>query len=97
MVNKRSGELKTHRVANGRFKRVHADKSECSSPTPDLCYFKHVCGAIEKEKIDVTSVQTEEKDEDLLLLKLTGAVALLLVESDKKNAGSIYSKRMGSG
>ena len=56
VVNKRSVELKTRGVTNGSFQRLCTEKSECSSPTPDHCSFKHACGTIAKEKRDAETV-----------------------------------------
>ena len=68
---------------------MHTDKSYCSPPTRDRCSFKHVCGTIAKEKRDLATVdlpgfflQTESKDEELLLMKFAREVALFLVESN---------------
>ena len=66
------------------------DKSECSSLTLDFYVFECVCGVIEKERRDIATVdlpglflQKDRDGEDLTLLKLTGAISLLLVESDE--------------
>ena len=67
------------------------DKSKYSSPIPDFYSLKHECGVVAKEVRNVAMVnllsfflQIETNDdEELLLLKLTRAVAFLLVESDE--------------
>ena len=46
MVMKREGDIKSIEVANGSFQRLHAEKSYCSSSTPDLYSFKHACAMI---------------------------------------------------
>ena len=87
MVLKRSGEIKSRGVVNGSYERVHTDNVECASPTPDFYALKHVCATAAKEERDVASVdlpgfflQTEAEESDETIVKLTGAVALLLVE-----------------
>ena len=90
MVLKRKGVLKSRGVANGSRQRVHADKNEVSSPTPDFYSLKHACGVAAKEGRDTGTVdlpgfflQTEAADEgELVVIKLTGTIALLLVECD---------------
>ena len=67
-------------------------KEEYSSPTPDFHVLKFSCAIIAREGRDVGSVDLLEiflqtdinEDDKLMLLKLTGVVALLLVESEKK-------------
>ena len=90
MTLKINGDLKTRGVANRRKQRLYADESECSSPTPDFCAFKCVCGVIVKERRDVATsdllgffLQIDREREELIILKLTGAIVLLLVESDE--------------
>ena len=89
MVMKRNGELKSRGCTNGSYQRVHTEKSEVSSPIPDFYTFKYICAIIAKELRDVATVdlpsfffQTEIEEDDKILLKITGAVALLLVESN---------------
>jgi hypothetical protein len=89
MVLKRNGSLKTRGCANGSVQRLYTNKEDVSSPTPDFYAFKFVCAVIAREARDVASVdlpgfflQTDQ--DELILLKVTGAVALLLVESDSK-------------
>ena len=91
MIMKRNGNIKTRGVANGSFQRVYTDKDDCSSPTPDFYAFKYMVATIAKEGRDCATVdlpgffllQTEQDENVTLILKLTGAVALLLVESDE--------------
>ena len=61
--------------------------TEWSSPTTEFFSLKHVCGIISKEGRDVASVgipdfllQPKIGDEELLLLKETGAVDSFLEE-----------------
>ena len=89
MVLKRNGVLKTRGVADGSVQRLFTNKDDESSPTPDFYAFKYICAIIAKEARDVATVdlpgfflQTEQEGEELILLKLTGEVALLLVECD---------------
>jgi hypothetical protein len=89
MVLKRNGSLKTRGCANGSVQRLYTNKEDVSSPTPDFYAFKFVCAVIAREGRDAASVdlpgfflQTDQ--DELILLKVTGAVALLLVESDQK-------------
>jgi len=91
MVKKRNGDIKTRGFANGSVQRINTDKNSVSSPTPELYAFKYVCAVIAKVGRDVATVdlpgfflQTEQDGEEEILLKLTGAVALLLVESDEE-------------
>ena len=89
MVMKRSGDLKTRGVANGNKQRVYTDKDECSSPTPDFFAFKYLCALFAKEERDVATIdlpgfflQTKNEGEEPVILRITGAAALLLVESN---------------
>ena len=59
-----------------------SDESECSSLSPDLHDFKCICAVIAKDNRDSAIVYFPRFFLDLLLLNLTGAVALLLVELD---------------
>ena len=89
IVIKRNGELKSHECTNGSYQRVCTEKSKVSSPTLDFYTFKYICAVIAKESRNVATVdlpgfflQTEIKRDDKFLLKIIGAVALLLVESN---------------
>ena len=89
MVLKRNGLLKTRGVADGSVQRLYTNKEDVSSPTPDFYAFKYICAMIAKEGRDVATVdlpgfflQTEQEGEEDILLKLTGDVALLLVECE---------------
>ena len=89
MILKRNGDLKSRGVANGSLQRLYTNKDDCSSPTPDLCAFKYIIAVIAKEGRDCATVdlpgfflQTEADKNNPLILKLTGAVAILLVEAD---------------
>jgi hypothetical protein len=89
MVLKRNGSLKTRGCANGSVQRLYTNKEDVLSPTPDFYAFKFICAVIAREGRDAASVdlpgfflQTDQ--DELILLKVTGAVALLLVESDPK-------------
>ena len=91
MVLNRNAVLKTRGVADGSVQRLYTDKDSVSSPTPDFYAFKYICAVINKEGRDVATVdlpgfflQTDQEGDELILLKLTGAVALLLVECDEK-------------
>ena len=93
MIMKRNGMLKSRGVSNGSLQRLYTNKDDCSSPTPDFYAFKYITAVIAKEGRDCATVdlpgfflqteqeKTDDKDKELLL-KLTGAVAILLVESD---------------
>jgi hypothetical protein len=87
MVMKRDGKLKTRGCADGRPQRLWTRKQDVSSPTPTNESLRYVLVIIAMERRDVASfdlpgqfLQTEM--DELLHLKITGAVALLLVESD---------------
>ena len=87
MVLKRNGEIKTRGVTNGSVQRVHTNKDDCSSPTPDCYAFKYICAVIALEGRDAAMVdlpgfflQTEQ--DELIMLRFTGAVALLLTKTD---------------
>lgn len=87
MVLKRNGLLKTRGCANGSVQRLYTNKADVSSPTPDFYAFKFIAAVIAREGRDVATVdlpgfflQTDQDEK--ILLKVTGAVALLLVESD---------------
>ena len=89
MVLKRNGLLKTRGVADGSVQRLFTNKDDVSSPTPDFYAFKYICAVIAREGRDAATVdlpgfflQTEQEGDELILLKLTGEVALLLVECE---------------
>ena len=90
MIMKRNGDIKSRAVANGSLQRVYTNKDDCSSPTPDYYAFKYVIAVIAKEGRDCATVdlpgfflQTEQEENSDLLLKLTGQVTTLLIESDE--------------
>ena len=87
MVMKRNGDIKTRGVANGKNQRKHTDENEVSSPTPDFNSLKYLCAVFAKEGRDTATVDLpgfflQTKQEEEVLIKLSGAAALLLVESD---------------
>jgi hypothetical protein len=89
MTLKRDGTLKTRGCADGRPQRLWTNKQDVSSPTPAIECIKYILAIIAFERRDVASfdlpaqfLQTEMNE--LLHLRITGAVALLLVESDPK-------------
>ena len=91
MIMKRNGNVKTRGVARGDLQRVYTNKEDCSSPTPDFYAFKYIIALIAKEGRDCATVdlpgfflQTEQEEDSDLMLKLTGQVAALLVESDEQ-------------
>ena len=87
MILRRNGILKTRGCANGSVQILYTRKEEILSPTPDFYAFKFICTVIAREGRDVTTVDLPgfflQTDQDKrILLKVTGAVALLLVDSD---------------
>ena len=87
MVLKRSGKIKSRGAVNGSYERLHTDKTECTSPTPEFYSLKHVCETAAKEDRDVSTIdlpgfflQTESEEGDDTIVKLTSALVLLLVE-----------------
>jgi hypothetical protein len=89
MVLKRNGDLKTRGVANGSVQRLYTNKEDVSSPTPDYLAFKYLCAVSAMEERNVATIdlpgfflQTEQ--DELIMLRLTGSVAMLLVELDEK-------------
>ena len=70
---------------------MHTDKSECAFTITDLCSLKYVRDVASKEKRDAGTVdlpgfflQTEaDKYKEPYVIKLTGAVSLLLIETDE--------------
>ena len=90
-------------MANGSLQRVYTNKDNCPSPTPNFYASKYIIVVIAKEGRDCTTVdlpgfflQTEQEENSNLLLKLTGQVAVLLVESDEYKRGNTYNKKMAS-
>ena len=90
MISKRNRVFKSRGVAYGGCQKICIDKDDCSSPAPDFYAFKYVRARIAYEDRDAATLDlsgfflqadTDEEDEPMLL-KLTGAVALLLVKSD---------------
>ena len=91
MIIKRNGNIKTRGVANCSFQLVYTNKDDCSSPTPNFYAFKYIVAVIAKEERDCVTVylpgfflQTDQEKNTTILLKLTGSVAILLVETDPK-------------
>ena len=83
---------------------MYTDKDTCSSPTPDFYAFKYMVATIAREGRDCATVdltglflQTKSEENSTLLLKLTGAVALLLVDQTRRNGGNTYRPRTGNG
>ena len=91
MLMKRNGLLKSRGVANGKIQKICSDQ-DFSSPTPDFYSVKCVAAVAAKEERDTATVdlpsfflQTEaEEDDDPVIVKFAGALALLLVECDSK-------------
>ena len=89
MIMKRNGLLRTRGVADGSVERIFTSKEDVSLPTPDFYAFKYICALIAKESRDVATLnfpgfflQTEQEGEEMILLKLTGEVVLLLIECE---------------
>ena len=87
MVLKRNGLLKTRECTNGSVQRLYTNKADVSSPTPDFYSFKFIAAVIAREGRDVAIVDlpgffSQTDQDEKIILKVTGAVALLLVESD---------------
>lgn len=87
----RNRDFKSRGVSNGSLQRLYTNKDDCASPTPDFYAFRYIIAMIAKEGRDCATVdlpgfflQTEADENDPLILKLTGAVAILLVESDEE-------------
>ena len=89
MIMKQSDDLKTQGIAAGNRQRLYTDKSKCSSPTPDFYSLKYLCVVFAKEGQDIATVDLPRfflqiENEGLVLLKITGAAVLLLVELNLK-------------
>ena len=91
VIMKRNGEIKSRGYTNGSCQRVCIDKNEHTSPALEFCSVKHARGVVGKEQRGTATVglpyfflQIIAYDDDVpLFVKLTGAVDLLLVESDE--------------
>ena len=88
MLFKRDGELKSRGCTYGHTQRLWITKQDVSSPTPAFEALKCILAIIGLEARDVTSfdlpAQLLQTDMDEILhLKVTGALTLLLVEYDK--------------
>ena len=90
MIVKRNGITKTRGVTNGKHQKLYSD-SDCSSPTPDFYALKHVCVSSKEDRDAATMdfpgffLQAEaDEDDEPMIIKLTGAVALFLVECDEQ-------------
>jgi len=86
MVMKRNSDLKTRGVANGKNQKIYTDKNDVLSLILDFNSLKYLCAVFAKEGRDTAIVNLpgfflQTKQEDEVLIKLTGAAALLLVES----------------
>ena len=91
MIMKRNGDLKSRGVANGSLQRLYTNKDDCLLPTPDFYAFKYIIAVIAKEDRDCATVdlpgfflQIEADKDKQLILKLTRAVAILLVKANKE-------------
>ena len=87
MIMKRDGTLKSRGCVDGRPQRLWTKKEDVASPTPATESLKFILALIANEERDAASfnlpgqfLQTDM--EETLYLKLSGAIALLLVESD---------------
>ena len=91
MEMKCNSDIELRGCSNRRFRRLRTNKCECSSPVPDLCLSKYDYVIAEKEKIDKVAYDLPSfflknelnKNEEVLLLKLTGTVVLLPIESNQ--------------
>ena len=92
IVAKRNRIIKSRSVAHSRYQHIYMSREKCSSRTPDFYAFKFIYEVIAKEERDIGSADLPEfflqrdtdDDNDPMLIKLTGAVTLLLIESDRK-------------
>ena len=91
MVMKRNRIAKLRGVTNGKCQKLYLD-DDYTSPTPDFYAVKNVCGMVASEDRDTAMVdlpnfflqiETGEDDEPVII-KFTGAVALLLVEYNNR-------------
>ena len=90
IVIKRNGLIKTRRVANGRYQKLHTE-SDFSLPIHDFYAVKYVCEVVPKEERDTAIVDLPrfflqtgaDNDEELLIIKLTGVIALLFIKYDE--------------
>ena len=100
MILKRNGMLKTRGCNNGSVHRLYTSKEEVSSPTPDFYAFKFICAVIAREGhagaiVDLLDFFLQTDQDKRILLKVSGAVALLLlVESDPSKWKNTYRKRV---
>ena len=97
MLLKQDGRLKSRRCADGHPQCLWTTKQKVSSPTPAFEALKYVFAIIGLEACDVTSfalsAQFLQTDMDeVLYLKITGALALLLVEYDRDPWGKYLQK-----
>ena len=82
-VLKINGELKTRGRDHKGFQQLLSGKNERSSPALDFSSFKHARGAITKEDRGIATPAGKKREgEDQMLVRLTGALDSLLVESD---------------
>ena len=92
MIVKRNGIIKSYRVANGKNQRMHHNRNEFTSPILDFYAVKYACAVAAKEERDVATLdllsffsQTKaEKDDKMIMVKFTRALALLLIECNSK-------------
>ena len=89
MTTKYNRDLKSRGYTNKSMKRLHIDKNKYLLPNLDFYSIKYAYTVAIKEGRDIvlvfqdSSFKQSRKDDKLLLLKLMGAVALLLVESNE--------------
>ena len=91
MFIKRHGDFKSRGTANGNFQRICTGKIDCTSLAPDFHTLKHATAAAAKEEREVATVDTSRiflrteasEDDEQIIIKLTGAAALLLVKCDE--------------
>ena len=87
MVLKRNDEINTRGVADGSAQRVYTNKDDYSSPTPDFYAFKDICAVIALEgrytsTVDLPGFFLQTKQDELIMLRLTGAVALMITNTE---------------
>ena len=97
MLLKQDGRLKSRGCTDRHPRRLWTTKQEVSLPTPAFEALKYVFAIIGLEACDVTSfalsAQFLQTDMDeVLYLKITGALALLLVEYDRDPWGKYLQK-----
>ena len=101
MTQKRDGKIKSRGCVDGRPQRLWTNKEDVSSPTPHIESVKYTCGidAAEGRHVVIADLKgffLQTETDKPIILKISGKLALALVEFDPKTGRNIYGIRMAN-